>query len=122
MDKRTEFIYGHAEEIEIKPCRFKNEEPFVVQELKAKADLYLQRNKIYGSNYMRFGPILSLILEGQKLDASDPQQMNRIGIFVQIIAKITRYGENFCKGGHDDSLDDIAVYSMMLKQLDNAGK
>lgn len=109
MDARTEFMYGHAEE---------PEEPFVVRELRVKADLYKQRNAVYGSNYHRFGPILSLILQGQKLDASDFQQMNRLGIFVQIIAKITRYGENFARGGHDDSLDDISVYAMMLKEMD----
>ena len=28
----------------------------------------------------------------------------------------------FDKGGHNDSLDDIAVYAMMLKELDSGAK
>ena len=92
---------------------------YVVNELEAKAAIYAERNKLYGNNYKRFGPILALILDTQDLDPRDPKQMNRLGVFVQIVAKMTRYGENFTRGGHNDSLDDIAVYSMMLKELDN---
>jgi hypothetical protein len=109
MDKRGEFMYGHDEE---------NKEPFVVRELKAKADLFLERNRIYGDNYKRFGAIFSMIMQGQNLDTSNPSDMCRLGILVQIVGKVTRYGENFNRGGHDDSLDDIAVYSLMLKELD----
>jgi len=114
MDKRGEFMYGHDEE---------SEEPFVVRELKAKADLFLERNKLYGDNYKRFGAIFSMIMQGQNLDTSNYEDMCRLGILVQIVGKVTRYGENFNRGGHDDSLDDIAVYSLMLKELDgNASK
>jgi len=93
-------------------------ESFVATELHAKAEIYRTRNALYGDNYKRFGPMFSLMLAGQKLDTSNPDDMNRLGILVQIAAKMTRYGENFNRGGHDDSLDDIAVYSMMLKELD----
>jgi hypothetical protein len=110
MDKRGEFMYGHDEE---------NEEPFVVRELKAKADLFLERNKLYGDNYKRFGAVFSLVMQGQNLDTSNPSDMCRLGILVQIVGKVTRYGENFNRGGHDDSLDDIAVYALMLKELDD---
>jgi hypothetical protein len=109
MDAGGEFMYGHDEE---------KEEPFVVRELKAKADLFLERNRIYGDNYKRFGAIFSMIMQGQNLDTSNPSDMCRLGILVQIVGKVTRYGENFNRGGHDDSLDDIAVYSLMLKELD----
>lgn len=92
---------------------------FVPAQLRKAASIYEERNKLYGDNYKRFGPVLSLILAGQQLDPSDTHQMSRLGIFVQIVAKLTRYGENFTRGGHDDSLDDTAVYAMMLKELDN---
>lgn len=95
---------------------------FVPSQLRAKADLYEERNKIYGDNYKRFGPILSLILAGQTLDTGDPDQMNRLGVFVQVVSKITRYGANFTSGGNDDCLDDNAVYSMMLKELDHESR
>lgn len=92
---------------------------FVARELEEKAALFEQRNALYGNNYLRFGPIMSQMLAGQTLDCNDPKVMNRIGIFVQITAKMTRYGNMFTAGGHDDSLDDISVYAMMLKQIDN---
>lgn len=98
------------------------EDHYVAAELKAKADLFNERAALYGDNYMRFGHIMKQLLHVQMLDPMDPHAMNRLGIFVQIVSKITRYGENFTAGGHDDSLDDIAVYAMMLKSLDNFGK
>ena len=95
---------------------------YVAAELKAKADLFNERAALYGDNYMRFGHIMKQLLHVQMLDPMDHHAMNRLGIFVQIVSKLTRYGENFTAGGHDDSLDDIAVYAMMLKSLDNFGK
>ena len=95
---------------------------YVAAELKAKADLFNERAALYGDNYKRFGPIMKQLLHVQMLDPMDAHAMNRLGIFVQIVSKITRYGENFTAGGHNDSLDDIAVYAMMLKSLDNFGK
>ncbi len=95
------------------------EQPFVARELEAKAKLFTERHAVYGDNYFRFGPIMSLILETQTLDVKSASDMARLGVLVQIVSKITRYGENFNRGGHDDSLDDIAVYAMMLKCLDH---
>jgi len=94
---------------------------FVPEELLKKAEIYKQRNKIYGDNYKRFGPILKLLFpDGIELKTND--DFNRFGILVQVLAKVTRYCQNFEKGGHDDSLDDLAVYSMMLKELDSEFK
>lgn len=94
-------------------------DPYVVEQLIKKAELFSKQNKIYGDNFIRFGPVLSLILANQKLDAMNSADMARLGILVHIVTKITRYAENFNRGGHSDSLDDIAVYAMMLKQLDS---
>lgn len=95
------------------------EEPerFVPHELRSKAALYDERNKIYGDNYKLFGSVMrSMFPAGVFLESED--DFNRFGVFVQIIAKQTRYAANFMRGGHDDSLDDTSVYSMMLKELD----
>lgn len=92
---------------------------YEAQQLEEKARLFEERNKLYGSNYVRFGPIMSQIMATQNLDPTNPKDMARFGIFVQIVAKVSRYGENFNRGGHDDTLDDISVYAMMLKALDN---
>lgn len=92
--------------------------PYVANELISKAELYAQRAAIYGDNYVRFGPIMAQLMATQKLDPTNEKDMARFGIFVQVVSKITRYAENFNRGGHDDSLDDLAVYAMMLKELD----
>jgi len=88
--------------------------------LRDAAKIYEERNKIYGDNYKRFGPALNGLLNGVAL--STPDDFNRFGILVQIFSKISRYCNMFDKGGHDDSLDDIAVYTMMLKELDSAAR
>ena len=93
--------------------------PYVADELVSKAKLFAQRYAIYGNNYVRFGPIMAQLMATQKLDPTNEKDMARFGVFVQVVSKITRYAENFNRGGHDDSLDDIAVYAMMLKALDN---
>jgi hypothetical protein len=90
---------------------------FVPDSLKAAAAIYEERNKLYGDNYKKFGlafwPILRVVnLEG-------PDDLNRFAVLIQILSKITRYCENFNAGGHADSLDDMAVYAMMLKELDS---
>lgn len=88
--------------------------------LRQAAKLYEDRNKVYGDNYKRFGPALNGLLNGVAL--STPDDFNRFGILVQIFSKVSRYCNMFDKGGHDDSLDDIAVYAMMLKELDSSSR
>jgi len=90
----------------------------VPEELKRLGDLYRQRNQTYGDDYLRHGSIMKAIFpSGMKLNTED--EFNRYAIFKFMIAKITRYAVNWEKGGHDDSLDDIAVYAQMLKEVDN---
>lgn len=81
------------------------------------AAIYEQRNKLYGDNYKRFGPVMQLMFP-DGLVLKTPEDHNRFGVFVQVVAKVTRYAENFTAGGHPDSLDDMAVYAMMLQELD----
>jgi hypothetical protein len=86
--------------------------------LRDAAKLYEVRNAFYGDNYKRFGPIMDMLFpNGIELKSSD--DFNRFGIFVQVVSKVTRYAEMFTRGGHPDSLDDNAVYSMMLQELDH---
>lgn len=81
------------------------------------AELYDERNALYGDNYKHFGPIMHYLFP-DGLYINSAVDWNRIGIFVQITAKLTRYAAQFTKGGHTDSLDDAAVYAMMLQELD----
>jgi len=84
--------------------------------LRNAAKLYEARNAVYGDNYRRYGKVV--------LDLMGPTELrtisdfNRFAIMTHIMTKLARYALNFQKGGHDDSLDDICVYAMILKELD----
>jgi hypothetical protein len=79
------------------------------------AKVYEQRNELYGNNYKR--PFMKqLFPDGVTLQSEE--DFIRYGVFVQIIAKVTRYAVQFDCGGHADSLQDLSVYSMMLQELD----
>lgn len=89
----------------------------VSEQLRNCANIYEERNKVYGDNYKHFGKIMvGLFPNGLTLETED--DFNRIGVFVQAVSKITRYAKKFSSGGHADSLDDLSVYSQMLRELD----
>lgn len=89
--------------------------------LRQSAQTYEERNKLYGDNYKRFGPVMELLFpKGIELISDDDH--NRFGVFVQIVSKLTRYAESFRAGGHDDSLLDMTVYATMLRELDMESK
>lgn len=93
----------------------------VPENLRHAADIFEERSKIYGDNYKRFGYIMvGLFPNG--LSLKSPEDFGRMGVFVQIVSKMTRYAEQFEKGGHPDSLDDTSVYSMMLQDLDSIAR
>lgn len=45
-------------------------------------------------------------------------QQARFSIVSFIVSKLVRYCNNFEAGGHEDSLNDIAVYSQILADMD----
>ena len=93
----------------------------VPEMLREAAETYEERNELYGDNYKRFGEMMvSLFPRGLHITTID--DWNRLGVFVPIVSKISRYAENFKIDGHDDSLLDISVYSNMLRELDNEAK
>lgn len=90
---------------------------FVPEALRAAAEIYEERNKTYGNNYKEFGHWVNELFPAG-LNVSGPEDFNRLGVLIQMLSKISRYAQNWDKGGHDDSLDDLVVYTMMLKELD----
>lgn len=89
---------------------------YVPEELKKAAELYEQRNKQYGDSYKRFGPMMqALMLE---VTLKTPSDFGRFALLNFIVSKLHRYVNNWDKGGHEDSLSDISVYTQMLKELD----
>lgn len=97
------------------------EEKFVPLQLQKAAEIFKARNKIYGDNYKEFGNVMKALFPEQ-ISITDPEEHGRFAILIQIVAKLSRYAKNFKIGGHNDSLDDLAVYSMMLKELDSQNK
>lgn len=89
----------------------------VPEMLREGAETYEERNALYGDNYKSFGLVMcSLFPHG--VSCKDVDDFNRLGVLVQIVGKLGRYCEQFEAGGHDDSLLDLAVYSQMLRELD----
>ena len=87
------------------------------ESLRSAADLFESRNREYGESYKDFGSLMMEIFpEGITLKSS--KDFSRYGIFNMMMSKIHRYSANWGKGGHSDSLDDLSVYSQMLKELD----
>jgi hypothetical protein len=87
--------------------------------LVAAADLYRERNTLYKDDYKKIGAIWQQLLpEGANLKTQ--ADFNRFSLMLMILAKVSRYARNFNEGGHGDSLNDLAVYAMMLKEVDDS--
>lgn len=90
----------------------------VPEALAKLALLYKQRNELYGDNYKNFGKLMvAFFPKGVQLLTEEDH--SRFALFVHLATKMSRYAEMFSKGGHADSLDDITVYSQMLRELDS---
>ena len=81
------------------------------------ANLFEEREKDYGKNYLIAGDALKVLFT-QGLNLETAEELNRFALFNQMVNKLMRYGQNIKKGGHVDSLDDLAVYAMMTKEAD----
>jgi len=71
----------------------------------------------YGEAYKRKGEVM-LAIFGDGIVLNTKEDFNRYSVFEFMISKIIRYGNNFHCGGHEDSLNDISIYSQILKHLD----
>jgi hypothetical protein len=86
--------------------------------LRKSAKIYEQRNKVYGDTYKRFGKVMTgLFPTGMRCNSEE--DFNRMGCLVQVVGKLVRYSAQFDRFGHEDSLEDLAVYTMMLQELDD---
>lgn len=72
----------------------------------------------YGESYTTFGPFIAgLFPDG--LTLATEADWGRFACLFEMVQKIHRYTQNFNRGGHADSLDDISVYAQMLARLDD---
>ena len=87
---------------------------------KSLSDLFVERNASYGDVYKKYGNTIHSIVG--EIELKTPKDHGRMCMLMMCILKISRYANNFSKGGHNDSLDDLAVYAMLLKDIDNDEK
>lgn len=86
--------------------------------LERAAKLYREKNAEYKDGYKRVGESYAAMFP-KGVVLRTPEDFNRFTLFMLLVHKLNRYAVNFTnRGGHVDSLDDLAVYSMMLKELD----
>jgi hypothetical protein len=91
----------------------------VAKMLETLGSIFASRNKEYGDDYHHFGKtMLGFFPRGVTLKTE--KDFGRFALFTFAAAKLSRYAKNFAKGGHPDSLDDAAVYSQMLQELDRS--
>jgi hypothetical protein len=83
------------------------------------AELYRERNAVYGESYNTFGRVFAALFpSGLVIRTVD--DANRAALLFHVVDKLVRYANNFERGGHGDSLDDISVYAQMLRDYDAA--
>lgn len=81
------------------------------------AQTFRDRNAVYGDNFKRVGAVMAALFpDGITLKTEDDH--NRFHIFALCVIKLTRYTQNWSKGGHPDSIHDNTVYSAMLEAID----
>lgn len=101
------------------PTKISNRKPFVSEQLRKNADLFEQRNVVYGSNYLSFGHVMmALHPDGLVLDTED--KMNQAGVWFHLVDKMSRYANHINRGmpGHSDSMNDISVYATIMREVD----
>lgn len=89
--------------------------------LEESAAIYRQRNEVYGDNYKHVGKAFSALFpRGLRIEPGDEETFNRLMFIMHMYSKLSRYAWNIQKGGHNDSLADIAVYACLALECDEA--
>ncbi len=99
-------------------AREKKFQPRAPDLLETGAATFRERNATYGDTYLNFGVAAAAMFpDGLHIPAGDIDGFNRLGVFVQCVSKVMRYGPNLSRGGHSDSAHDLMVYAAMLEEV-----
>ena len=90
---------------------------YVPDTLRSLGDLYRERNRSYGDSYLKYGKIMTALFP-DGITLKSEEDFNRIGALSCIVSKMARYTNNL-EVPHRDSLHDIAVYSIIIDELDS---
>jgi hypothetical protein len=88
--------------------------------LRRLANLNAERDQLYNREEYAWahGRVMIELFGGSVPEMMRSDDASRMGLINQIVSKLIRYTSNWNKGGHQDSLDDLSVYSQMLAELD----
>lgn len=91
--------------------------PSAADFLQLSAEIYRERNKLYGNSYHNHGLVMTALFPSG-IELKTVSDFNRFGVLNMMVSKLSRYTENFAKGGHPDSSHDLTTYTAMLSELD----
>lgn len=89
----------------------------VYSKLLAAAETYKQRNAEYGDSPTKFGRLMTVLFP-EGVTCESERDFMRLGIFVQIVGKLSRY--NFQNPQHSDTMRDLGVYALMMEHADTS--
>ena len=90
----------------------------VPEMLEEAAELFKHKNTMYGSSYQITGKLLDILFPFG-LTLNNIEDYNRFSVFTLMLGKIARYVNTWEGGNDEDTLTDLAVYAVMLQELDN---
>lgn len=86
--------------------------------LEAAIKTFKERQLLYGKEGFKTQGVVLNALFPDGITIKGEEDFNRFSLFLMLIVKICRYSKNIHKGGHDDSVHDLGVYSFMLQSFD----
>lgn len=89
----------------------------VVESLEEMISIRKQRNGIYNDVYKRKGEVIKALFGGIP-QFENEDDLNKFGVLNIMISKMMRITETFFNEElSEDSIDDLAIYGQMLKEL-----
>lgn len=92
---------------------------------KAALATHLERKATYSpgqkSGFEKHGEVLAALFP-DGLTLKGEVEFSRFVLFTMAQIKFMRYAENLLKGGHQDSIHDLGVYSFILEAYDATQK
>jgi hypothetical protein len=85
------------------------------------AKIYKEKNTQYGDAFVVVGNVMSALLPGGVV-LKTPQDHVRFHMLGWLVGKLVRYCQNWERGGHQDSMEDLVVYGAMLAFEDELEK
>ena len=86
--------------------------------LKQAIKTFGERNSVYQDGWVRHGAIMAAFFP-DGLELKTPEDFARFHLFEMSVGKLNRYAANFEKGGHQDSVHDGGIYSLILEMYDD---